>query len=76
MVRLVHPARATGRAIDASASGMRVLVDYPLREGDRCIIDVRLENGEQRHHRGVVMWTRPDNGRCMAGLMFMGTATQ
>jgi hypothetical protein len=56
-VRFLQPANMTGFALDASETGMRVVLDAPLAVGARCIAVVQLASGPT-HERVEVVWTR------------------
>ena len=69
-VTFLQPARMTGVALDASESGMRVVVDTPLEVGARCIAVVQLASGGETHERAEVIWSRRSPRGWIIGLRF------
>ena len=69
-VVFLQPAGLTGVALEASRTGMRVVVDSPLELGQRCVAVVQLQTGEETHERAeVVAIERGQNG-WVADLVF------
>lgn len=70
-VRFLHPYTALGVIVDVNDTGMRVVVDEPLEEGDRCVAVVQLADGEETHERAEVVWVRRTTRGWMMGLRFV-----
>jgi hypothetical protein len=68
-VKFLQPARMTGFALDASETGMRVVLDAPLAVGSRCIAVVELASGAT-HERVEVVWSRRSARGWEVGLKF------
>ena len=69
-VTFLQPANTVGVALDANATGMRVVVDTPIAVGARCIAVVQLADGGETHERAKVIWTERSPQGWMIGLEF------
>jgi PilZ domain-containing protein len=69
-VTFLHPPGLSGMVIDASDTGMRVVVDQPLHPGDRCIVLVHLAGGDT-HERAKVVWLKRQREGWVCGLEFV-----
>jgi hypothetical protein len=69
-IRFLQPAGLTGVTIDATHTEMTVVVDSPLRPGQRCVAVVQLATGEELHERAEVVWAKRAPNGWMAGLSF------
>lgn len=71
-VVFLHPSNARGTTLDVSDTGMRVVLDRPLRPGDRCVAVVQPEEGgAETHERAEVVWSRLTEDGWMVGLRFV-----
>jgi hypothetical protein len=69
-VTFLHPPGLSGVALDASDSGMRVVLDQPIHPGERCIVLVHLQGGDT-HERAKVVWLRRQREGWVCGLEFV-----
>lgn len=69
-VRFLQPADTIGVAIDANATGMRVVVDNPIAVGSRCIAVVQLTDGDETHERARVVSSERSPRGWIVGLEF------
>jgi len=70
-IEFLHPSHMTGVTIDASASGLRAIVDSRLEPGTRCVALVQLPSGEETHERVKVVWARRAAQGWLVGLEFV-----
>ncbi|NOX54621.1 MAG: PilZ domain-containing protein [Planctomycetes bacterium] len=58
----------SGELMDVSASGIRILLDKALEQGERILVEVRLSSGECFNLSAQVVWVehQPDR-RCLVG---------
>ncbi len=69
-ITFLQPANTLGVTVDANASGMRVIVDAPMKVGARCIARVQLADGAETHERVEVVWSQRSPRGWMVGLRF------
>ena len=69
-VVFLQPAGLTGVALEASRTGMRVVVDSPLELGQRCVAVVQLPSGEETHERAEVVAVERGQNGWIADLVF------
>jgi hypothetical protein len=69
-ITFLQPAGLTGVALEASRTGMRVVVDSPLELGQRCVAVVQLPTGEELHERAEVVALRRGPNGWVADLVF------
>ena len=70
-VTFLQPAETTGLTVDASPTGLRVIVNAEMRPGDKCVAVVQLPTGEEMHERARVVWTKRASSGWMTGLEFV-----
>ena len=70
-VELLDPRSATGIVINASAGGMRIVIDEPLDVGVACIAKVVTAAGKELYEKARVVWTREEPDGYIVGLAFI-----
>jgi hypothetical protein len=61
--------RCGGETVDASSSGIGVLIGFPLMPGH--VVEWDDEHQKGKLHIAIVKWSVQQEDRCRAGLMFI-----
>ena len=72
LVRVVSPSGGVGVALNKSDSGIRVVVDCQLSEGQCCSLHLIDRNGTERYEQMRVAWSRRLRDGWVVGLERLG----
>lgn len=70
-VAVIEPVSAEGIAINASAGGLRVMLDREVSEGESCLLELRFTEDRASRETARVIWAQQHPDGWVVGLEFL-----
>ncbi len=70
-VTVIEPVHTQGVTLNASAGGLRIVVDEPIPEGEGCLIELSFTEERRSCETAKVVWSQQHRDGWVIGLEFL-----